>query len=79
MLAERVNGILKDEFRLEEYKVDFNTMNDLITNSIYVYNSFRPHISCDMLTPRKMHKQDSIKIKTYKKTDSCKNIDATIC
>jgi len=78
-VAERVNGILKDEFRLEKYKVDYNTMNDLITNSIYVYNTMRPHFSCNMLTPEQMHRQNSIKIKTYKKTDSCKIMHATIC
>lgn len=78
-IAERVNGILKDEFRLEKYNVDYHTMNDLITNSIYVYNTIRPHFSCNMLTPEQMHKQNNIRIKTYKKTDSCKETYATIC
>ncbi len=78
-IAERVNGILKDEFSLEKYKVDYNTMSDLITNSIYIYNTMRPHFSCNMLTPEQMHKQNNMRIKTYKKTDSCKTMHATIC
>jgi len=78
-IAERVNGILKDEFRLEEYKVDRKTMNDLIINSIYVYNTLRPHLSCPMYTPEQMHKQNNIEIKTYKKTDSMKTSSNTIC
>lgn len=70
-IAERVNGILKDEFRLEDYKLDSRIMKDLVTNSIYVYNSLRPHLSCEMLTPNEMHMQNDVKIKTYKKTASC--------
>jgi len=77
-VTERVNGILKDEFRLKENNVDGQTMNNLIVNSIYVYNCLRPHYSCGMLTPMNMHLQKDIKIKTYKKTDSYKAKFATI-
>jgi len=70
-VAERVNGILKDEFMLEKYDVDDSTMRRLIKDCIDVYNSRRPHFSCNMLTPVQMHKQRAIKIKTYKKTGSC--------
>lgn len=78
-VAERVNGILKDEFRLEEYKVNRDVMKNLIGNSICVYNTLRPHYSCSMLTPEQMHLQDDIKLKTYKKTDSYKTKFATTC
>jgi len=61
-VAERVNGILKDEFLLEQYKVDMNTMKKLVKNSIDIYNNIRPHYSCYMLTPEQMHLQRTIKI-----------------
>lgn len=72
-VAERVNGILKDEFMLEQYQVDMQTMKKLVKDSIEIYNSLRPHYSCFMLTPDQMHKQKSIKIRTYKKENRCKN------
>ena len=67
-IAERVNGILKDEYR--------NLYQNLTTlqleKSIEKYNRKRPHLSCDMLTPELAH-QASGKLKKrwknyYKKT-----------
>ena len=72
-VAERVNGILKDEFMLERYQVDMQTMKKLVKDSIEIYNTMRPHYSCFMLTPEEMHKQKEIKIRTYKKENRCKN------
>jgi len=67
-VAERVNGILKDEFQLEQYDVDTETMKKLVNDSVNIYNTKRPHYSCYMLTPEQMHLQRTVKIKTYKKT-----------
>jgi putative transposase len=72
-VAERVNGILKDEFMLERYQVDMRTMKKLVSDSIEIYNSLRPHYSCFMLTPDQMHKQKDIKIRIYKKENRHKN------
>lgn len=66
-VAERINGILKQEFiRGIEIK-DIQLMKKLITQSIQIYNLERPHYSCHMETPNDMHKQRLIKIKTYKR------------
>ena len=65
-VAERINGILKDEFRLEEYKLSIENMKLFVKESIETYNSLRPHYSCYMHTPNEMHKQRKIKIRTYK-------------
>jgi transposase InsO family protein len=78
-VAERINGILKQEFLLEEYgEISMDTLNILLKDSIRVYNTLRPHASCLMNTPQWMHRQESVKIKTYKKTSgiTCK---ATPC
>ena len=60
------NGIIKQEFRLMDYILDIDTMKQLVRESIKTYNSKRPHLSCQMLTPEQMHKQSVINIKAYK-------------
>jgi transposase InsO family protein len=76
-VAERVNGILKNEFMIESYKLNNEKLNLLIGNSVEKYNKIRPHYSCHMLTPEQMHLQNKIKIRTYKKQISCKASLAT--
>ena len=65
-IAERVNGILKQEFILGIKVSDIGLMSKLIEQSIYIYNNDRPHWSCWMNTPAIMHQQDKVKIKTYR-------------
>lgn len=77
-VAERVNGIIKQEFLLEDYKVDLKTMQLLIAEAVMTYNKKRPHLSCYMNTPEQMHLQRKIKIKSYKKPESCKTNLATL-
>lgn len=55
-IAERINGILKQEFLLQESFVDRNTAKQVIDQSVMIYNSKRPHLSLDMQTPDQAHK-----------------------
>ena len=64
--AERVNGILKQEFLLGLKVTDIKLMKQLVNQSIAIYNNERPHLSCYMNTPMFMHGQPNIVIKTYK-------------
>jgi len=66
-VAERINGILKQEFIGDLKTRNFNLMKSLIEDSIEIYNNERPHFSNFMLTPQKMHQQSEIKFRTYKK------------
>ncbi len=66
-VAERVNGILKQEFMLEQYSLNAPMLEQLVKQSIRKYNEMRPHLSCRLLTPNQMHRQDKIAIRTYKK------------
>lgn len=66
-IAERVNGILKQEFLNNTKKLDIIIMKKIVNQSISIYNGKRPHLSCKMLTPNQMHKQNKIKRKIYKK------------
>jgi putative transposase len=75
-VAERVNGILKQEFLLEDYNVKLPIMKELVRNSVEIYNKKRPHYSCAMKTPEQMHKQSQIRIKSYKTTNRTRaNLD----
>ena len=66
-VAERINGILKQEFLLEKHKVDTKTMQLMVNEAVETYNKIRPHYSCYMKTPEQMHQQNEIRIRTYKK------------
>jgi putative transposase len=76
-VAERVNGILKQEFMIDEYRVGLSEITQIVKESISIYNTKRPHYSSYMLTPRQMHSQQKVEIRTYKK-NSCKKTPATV-
>lgn len=65
-VAERVNGILKDEFELEKYAANKPLLKEIVKDSIEIYNNERPHFSAYLMTPNQMHKQAKIRMKTYK-------------
>lgn len=53
-LAERVNGILKDEL-LEQVYANFTAAQDGVAKAISVYNHLRPHSSISYKTPVELH------------------------
>ena len=55
-LAERVNGILKQEFLLEKCNTG-KELELLIKESINIYNNKRPHLSLKMKTPNFIHEK----------------------
>ncbi|WP_420820649.1 IS3 family transposase [Saccharospirillum mangrovi] len=57
-LAERVNGILKQEFLVERCNT-FEELGVLVEQSIRAYNRLRPHLSLGMKTPDEVHKKAS--------------------
>lgn len=66
-VAERVNGILKQEFMIDRFGKNLKDKTDLVKDAIKKYNQVRPHYSCYYLTPEQMHKQRKMKIRTIKK------------
>lgn len=50
-VAERVNGILKDEFNLDQTFPDFQLLKNKVTDVIHIYNSTRTHFSLNLKTP----------------------------
>lgn len=57
-LAERVNGILKQEFLYYRCK-SFEELKSLVKQSVSIYNHLRPHLSLGMKTPEEMHEKAS--------------------
>ncbi len=66
-VAERVNGILKGEYELNETFTDYNQAHEAVKIAIYKYNNKRRHRSCDMMTPAKAHLNKGVMKKHWKK------------
>jgi transposase InsO family protein len=66
-VAERINGILKEEFALDLHFEDWESMSYHVAESISLYNQVRPHFSIELMTPEQAHRQKKIKLKKWKK------------
>lgn len=55
-IAERVNGILKDEFYLDQTFDNINHARKAAKNAINLYNEIRLHLSLDYKTPNMVYK-----------------------
>jgi len=71
-VAERINGILKQEFMIDSYHQQLYIMKQIVKEAIDIYNDQRPHYSNYMLTPNQMHQQNQIQMRTYKTKNSSK-------
>jgi len=54
-IAERINGILKQEFDISNSRNLKEDVKKIVTNSISTYNKMRPHFSCKLMTPEQAH------------------------
>ena len=66
-LAERINGILKDEFNLQQNFNSLEHARQIVSDAINTYNLSRPHASCDYLTPIEAHQREGVLQKRWKK------------
>jgi putative transposase len=55
-LAERINGILKEEFLIYRCR-SFEDLERLVSESIETYNQERPHLSLKMKTPNEVYRK----------------------
>ncbi len=65
-LAERMNGILKNEFYPKRVYQNHKEAVKVLTSNIEVYNSKRPHLSLGYLTPRSAHQMTGDINKSWK-------------
>jgi transposase InsO family protein len=66
-VAERINGILKYEFGLNETLPSLRVAKALIAEAANIYNSERLHCSLGMLTPDAAHVQQQHEYRSYAK------------
>lgn len=77
-VAERVNGILKSEYDLYNTFDDYNQALEAVKIAIDKYNNYRPHRSCDMLTPTQAHLKKGILKKHWKRRSQVSTPDIDI-
>jgi transposase InsO family protein len=56
-VAERVNGILKSEYYLDGCFRTIKEVRRAVEEAVRLYNTGRPHASCDYLTPEEAHRR----------------------
>lgn len=67
-VAERINGILKEEFNCRAF-ISFDLAKVAIIKSIQAYNQLRPHASCNYLTPNQAHLREGLLKKRWRKQE----------
>ena len=67
-LAERMNGIFKDNFDIARIFSSFEQAEQFIAQAVDYYNLRLPHSSCDMLTPDQAHLRKGKLKKHWKKS-----------
>lgn len=77
-VAERINGILKQEFIIDKYEQNVEIMKVIVKEAVEIYNENRPHFSNYLLTPNQMHQQNKLKIRTYKTKNSSNKRATTV-
>lgn len=65
-LAERVNGIIKNEFFSQKIYQNHQEAESEIVRAITHYNQKRPHASVDYLTPEQAHQRSGVLRKRWK-------------
>ena len=64
-VAERVNGILKDEFFLNQTFISKRLAMKATEQAIRIYNEARPHLSLKMKTPAQKYFENKISTKNF--------------
>lgn len=59
-IAERVNGIFKGEFEMDQHFETLQIAIERIQQMVYHYNHSRPHASCNYLTPAQAHATEGL-------------------
>ncbi len=71
-VAERVNGILKTELKLDTIFQSYSHAVAVVHQAIDAYNRLRPHMSISNLTPDQAHYSTQNLFKKWKKKTCCK-------
>ena len=78
-IAERINGIIKDEY-LFNYRVNsLRKARELLRRSVQLYNNERPHMSIDNFTPNFVHENQISTNRKWKNYYQKKPCDVNRC
>jgi putative transposase len=66
-IAERMFGILKGEYGIDQVFNSFEEAEKAIDQAIKSYNAERPHLSCGFLTPDEAHEKGKGLVNTWKR------------
>ena len=66
-VAERINGILKNEFGLGSTLPSLKIAQKMVKQAVEIYNSERPHFSLNLAKPSEAHIAQKHKYKSYSK------------
>lgn len=66
-IAERMFGILKGEYGIDQVFNSFEEAEKAIDQAIKSYNTERPHLSCGFLTPYEAHEKGKGLVNTWKR------------
>ena len=77
-IAERVNGILKDEWLYDMDPIERDEIEKIVSKVVLIYNSDRPHMSIDMLTPEAAHQQSGMLKRRWKNYYQPKKIEESV-
>lgn len=58
-VSERLNGILKEELLDGDIFEHYEQARQMVSRAVHIYNTRRPHRSCQMLTPQQAHAKGS--------------------
>jgi putative transposase len=68
-IAERINGILKDEYLRHYPLTDIEQVAELLTDVVDRYNRLRPHQSINLVTPDVVHEKQLLINRTWSKKE----------
>lgn len=68
-IAERINGILKHQFGLNQTFRNFAEASEAVSKAIETYNERCPHGSCDYLTPSQAHQKQGKLLSKWKRNN----------
>ncbi|MBN8578221.1 MAG: IS3 family transposase [Cytophagales bacterium] len=68
-VAERVNGILKDEYLRHYQLTNIEQVSELLSDVVDRYNKLRPHQSINLITPDAVHEKQLLVNRTWSKKE----------
>ena len=68
-VAERINKTLKYEYRLKQMIKNSKFAQKMTAQTVYIYNNLRTHFSLDLRKPAEVHKNPTIKYRSYRRNN----------